>query len=360
MDGTSQPARAGLAERLAPEIARINFYRFCQLLEQSQPQTPPLGSTANPADDAVRFRPHPGMGFPVSELKNVERDAEHPDAPPTVRTTFLGLYGVDSPLPTAYLDFIAQRQDGHEAVMAFLDIFNHRVITQYYRIWRKYNYPASFEAGAVDDISRCLLGLIGLGIPGSEKHIATPVSRFLALLSVMRLPTRTAEGVTALVALLAPLTKATVAPHDPQPVILSSPAGLSKTSRISLKTRVLLGSAGTDVNSQLLLKLYTADAAEARGWLPGGQLHTDLLVLLRVYLGWRCQARLQLTLPVSLLPPAQLGNRRVQVSRTGILRASFTAPATGTVTVSLGRYQGLTPALFTCNRESITHVSYSL
>lgn len=219
MDRASQPARTGLTDRLAPDIARINFYRFCQLLEQRQ-QNAPLGSTDSPAADAVRFRPHPGMGFPVSELKNVERDVDNPDAPPTVRTTFLGLYGVDSPLPTAYLDYITQRHDGHDAVMAFLDIFNHRFITQYYRIWRKYNYPASFEAGAVDDISRCLLGLIGLGIPGSENHIATPVSRFLALLSVMRLPTRTAEGVTALVGLLAPLTKATVVPHDPQPVIL--------------------------------------------------------------------------------------------------------------------------------------------
>ncbi len=234
MDRASQPARTGLTDRLAPDIARINFYRFCQLLEQRQ-QNAPLGSTDSPAADAVRFRPHPGMGFPVSELKNVERDVDNPDAPPTVRTTFLGLYGVDSPLPTAYLDYITQRHDGHDAVMAFLDIFNHRFITQYYRIWRKYNYPASFEAGAVDDISRCLLGLIGLGIPGSENHIATPVSRFLALLSVMRLPTRTAEGVTALVGLLAPLTKATVVPHDPQPVILPAPAGLSKNSPISLK-----------------------------------------------------------------------------------------------------------------------------
>ncbi len=99
----------------------------------------------------------------------------------------------------------------------------------------------------------------------------------------MRLPTRTAEGVTALVGLLAPLTKATVVPHDPQPVILR-PLRVCQNSRISLKTRTLLGRTGTDVNSQLLLKLYTEDAAEARGWLPGGQLHSDLLVLLRVYL----------------------------------------------------------------------------
>jgi type VI secretion system protein ImpH len=109
-----------------------------------------------------------------------------------------------------------------------------------------------------------------LGIPGSENHIATPVSRFLALLSVMRLPTRTAEGVTALVALLAPKTLATVTPHDPQPVVLKKRVCLSRSSRIDLKTRALLGRTGTDVNSQLLLQLYTEEADEARGWLPGG------------------------------------------------------------------------------------------
>jgi type VI secretion system protein ImpH len=90
MDRTSQPARTGLINRLTPQISRINFYRFCQYLEQATPHAPPLGSTANPADDAVRFRPHPGMGFPVSELKAVEYAAQQPDAPLTVRTTFLG------------------------------------------------------------------------------------------------------------------------------------------------------------------------------------------------------------------------------------------------------------------------------
>lgn len=37
MDRASQPARTGLTDRLAPDIARINFYRFCQLLELSAP-----------------------------------------------------------------------------------------------------------------------------------------------------------------------------------------------------------------------------------------------------------------------------------------------------------------------------------
>ncbi len=112
MAGEPQTPHSRLSPRLERDIQRINFYRFCQLLEKSRPGAPALGSTLNPADDPVRFRPHPGMGFPVSELKAVEYDEAHPDAPPTLRTTFMGLYGVDSPLPTAWLDDIAQQEKG--------------------------------------------------------------------------------------------------------------------------------------------------------------------------------------------------------------------------------------------------------
>lgn len=211
----SQPARTGLILTLNNDIWRANFYRFCQLLEQENQDAPKLGSTSHPGNDPVRFRPWPGMGFPVSTLKAVETNEDHPELPPTVRTTFLGMYGVDSPLPTAYLDDIAQRQEGHEAVTSFLDIFSHRITTQYYRIWRKYAYPATFEAGGRDATSQCLLGLVGLGIPGTADRVATPVSRFLALLGTMRLPTRNAEGIRALVSLLAPNTRTIITEPDP-------------------------------------------------------------------------------------------------------------------------------------------------
>lgn len=115
----SQPARTGLTLALNKDIWRANFYRFCQLLEQENPDVPKLGTTSHPGDDPVRFRPWPGMGFPVSTLKAVETDEDHPTLPPTVRTTFLGVYGVDSPLPTSRLDDIAQRREGHEAVTSF-------------------------------------------------------------------------------------------------------------------------------------------------------------------------------------------------------------------------------------------------
>jgi len=363
MERTSQSAYSrlkaeGLLDVMEGQVASANVYRFCQLLEHVLVDQPPLGSTAHPGDDGVRFRPDPGMGFPASELKAIEFDDACPDRPITVRTRLLGLYGVDSPLPTAYLDDIAQRREGHEAIEAFLDIFNHRVFTQFYRIWRKYSYPATFEAGGRDATSQCLLGLIGLGVPGTAERIATPMSRFLALLSVMRLPTRNAEGIAALVKLLAPSTQAYVTGHWPQRVVLQRLASLAIDSPVSLSQGTPLGAVGLDANSQLRLLLHTDDPDEAREWLPGGRLQLDLLVLLEVYLGWRCTAKLQLSIPLHLLPAPVPGRTQVRLGMTAVLglpTGEEPVAHPNTITVNLGRYQGL--QLNPCNRE-VQHVAY--
>lgn len=305
MERESLSAPARLLEKLGDRLPYLNFYRFCQLLEQSQPDQPVIGSTWQVRQEPVRFRPHPGMGFPAAELKGLE-PAAHPYPAPAVRVTFMGLYGVESPLPTAYIDDIAQRREGSEATADFLDIFNHRLIAQYYRIWRKYSYPATFSAGGTDKTSQYLLGLAGLGITGCAENIATPASRFLALLPVMLLPGRTAEGLTSLVNLLAPDTRAQVWHHDKRRVPLKKTLQMSVRQPISLKGRPVMGEFATDVNSRVLLRLHTGNPSDVQGWLPGGELHSDLMSLLHVYLGGRLDVRLQLCVSRSLLPDARM------------------------------------------------------
>lgn len=347
MERESQPPHTRLTQRLSRDIGHINFYRFCQLLERYVPESPALGSTSDPADDPIRFRPHPGMGFPVSELKAIEHDPLQPSARPTVRTTFMGLYGVDSPLPTGYLDDITLQREGHESLEAFLDIFNHRILTQFYRIWRKYSYPATFEPGGQDKTSQCLLGLIGLGIPGTANHVATPVSRFLALLGIMRQPARTAEGVQAVVKLLAPFTQAQVVPHCLRPVPIASPAGFYDDKPLWLDGRTVLGDEALDANSQLLITLSTENQSEAQGWLPEGQCYRDFMVLLRVYLGWRYKARAELMLPTRLLPALLLGDDMLLLGLNTVLGLTgHDVPPSmpSHYIVELGHYCGLLPA----------------
>jgi len=116
--------------------------------------------------------------------------------------------------------------------------------------------------------------------------VATPVSRFLVLLGTMRLPTRNAEGIRALVSLLAPNTRAIITEPDPVKVHIDNRSGLGAGNRIRLSQRATLGKTAKEACSRILVTLETEDPVEAEGWLPGGLLHTDLLVLLRVYLGY--------------------------------------------------------------------------
>ncbi|OFB53629.1 type VI secretion system baseplate subunit TssG [Klebsiella pneumoniae] len=297
MGREAQPPHSRLTPRLEADLPRINFYRFCQLLEKRRPGQPLMGGTSHPADDPVRFYPHPGMGFPASELKAVEYDEADDSRPPVIRTTFMGLYGVDSPLPTAYLDDIAQHREGHEALQGLLDIFSHRIMTQFYRIWRKYSWPATFEPGGTDRLSQSLLGL-------------------------------------------------------------SQPLGFYGDDDFFLDGNTPLGDEAMDASSQLLVALTTDNPAEAQGWKPDGPLFRDFLILLRVYLGWRFRANITLTAPTRLLAVPPLGDEPFWLGMNGVLgvgEGESEGDIPQTFTTELGTYTGLQPATFLQGNRRVTY-----
>ncbi|HAU5564069.1 TPA: type VI secretion system baseplate subunit TssG [Serratia fonticola] len=344
MERESPLSYTELSNAMGDRLPYSNFYRFMQWLEHRHPHLPPIGSTAQITNDPVRLRPHAGMGFPVSEFKGIEMNPDdNPNSPPTVRTTFLGLYGITSPLPGNYIDDIAQRRDGHDTVEHFLDIFNHRILTQFYRIWRKHNYPATFEPGGTDSVSQCLLSLAGLGISGTADHLHTPLSRFLSLPSILHQPGRTAEGLEALVRLVTADTQATILPNFKRRIEVPEPR-LNKA--FCLDNQPVLGGRATDINGTVEIQLYTENLVDARGWLPSHQpLYHDLLSLLRVYLGWRYDAHITLTLPRRLFPAPRLSAKADDLHSTFAGYTFLPGPDdknnSDTLTVPLGFYEGL-------------------
>ena len=192
-----------------------------------------------------------------------------------------------------------------------------------------------------------LLGLVGLGIPGTANHIATPVSRFLALLGVLRQPGKTQEGMQALVRLLAPDTTVQVSPYCLRPVEIGQPLGFYGDDDFLLDGNTPLGEEAMDAGSQLLVALRTDNEQEAQGWKPDGLLYQDFLVMLRVYLGWRFKARITLTTRTQLLAFPPLGEEPFWLGMNGVLGAeegAFADDIPLTFTTELGYYTGLAPA----------------
>ena len=52
------------------------------------------------------------------------------------------------------------------ALWSFLDIFNHRMLSLFYRVWEKYHFPIAYERGKADQFTAYLFDIVGLGTNG--------------------------------------------------------------------------------------------------------------------------------------------------------------------------------------------------
>lgn len=333
-----------LMQILEKILPKMNFYRFCQLLEQISSDEPILGVNESPAADPIRFAPSVDMSFPASELKCIERD-DYVNRPTTVRTRFLGLYGVDSALPLGLLDNIIRREENYQIMTDFLDIFNHRVITQFYRIWLKHHYPASFLYGGKDSISQCLLGLTGFGIKGTSEQICTPSSRFLALLGLITQKTRTAEGIAGLVRVLVSDAKVAVSEFYPVRQSIDNPAKLGSKGqqRVVLNDGAVLGSSFRECNQTVHIIITPQHEGQIADLLPDGQLYQDLMALLRAYLGYQVDAKMTLSIKRCFLPRSQLTSKNSRLGQTAsfIKTNAYGKMVQDEVAVNLGYYSGI-------------------
>jgi type VI secretion system protein ImpH len=64
----------------------------------------------------------------------------------------------------------------HKTARDFLDLFNHRLISLFYRAWEKYRFPIDYEQALAkqkgyDRFSLHLFDLVGLGIEGLRERL---------------------------------------------------------------------------------------------------------------------------------------------------------------------------------------------
>jgi type VI secretion system protein ImpH len=82
-------------------------------------------------------------------------------------THFFGLIGPAGVLPTFYTAFLIERMLSKDWTLNdFLNIFQHRLTSLFYRVWEKYHFAIAYERQHEDSLTRHLLDLIGIGTTG--------------------------------------------------------------------------------------------------------------------------------------------------------------------------------------------------
>jgi type VI secretion system protein ImpH len=169
-----------LLDQLFSEGYEFDFFQAVRVLERAYPKRRPVGRRFPPREEIVRFRAHLSLSFPPSSIYEVERP-KAPDLPPLLTMTFLGLTGPSGVLPRHYTEMLIRldretRGPERYALRAWLDQFNHRFASLFYRAWEKYRFHVVYESGAAfrpdpDTFSRSLFSFVGLNSPTLRERL---------------------------------------------------------------------------------------------------------------------------------------------------------------------------------------------
>lgn len=194
MDSTGSRQADHLIDQLVSDASRFDFnqavrliYRIAALTESERVDGPgQLASDANPDAEPVRFHCHPASRFPAASLhavkprENAALVENGPQAPTSTNGSpsqfdltvlFAGLTGPNGVLPRHFTTLLVeQRRENNLALEQFQDLFNHRLISLFYRAWEKHQFPIAIEQATLqgdprgDTFTRCLFSLIGMGL----------------------------------------------------------------------------------------------------------------------------------------------------------------------------------------------------
>jgi type VI secretion system protein ImpH len=260
---------------------------------------------------------------------------------------------VNAVMPPHLIDDIVLRREGHEEVMSFLDLFNHRIATLFYRTWRKYRYPSGFERDD-DTTSRALLCLAGFGLGDKAGGAGLPGARVLGLLGLLTQRTRTVEGLAGVVALALPGAGVKVDERFPVWVRLNDQPGLRSGGSLSTRETAgqglgqghVLGRRVRNRGEAVRLTLRPSTSEQAHDLLPDAPLYQELISMLRVYVGNKADVVLRMEVSAAVVPVLKLGRAHAHAIGKGhqgrLAWTTLLKPANDRViTIPLGRYEAI-------------------
>ena len=184
--------------KLRREPYTFDFFQAVRLLDRFRPERTSVGQLAHPETEVARFSAHPSLAFPASQIQEAEWPA---DAPVELTVNFMGLTGPEGVLPNPYTSLIIERLKASDrALRDFLDIFNHRMISLFYRAWRKYRFDVAYEQGERDLFSRHLLSLMGLGTEGLRDRQAVSDDSLIYYAGLLSQRPRSAQALQQILA----------------------------------------------------------------------------------------------------------------------------------------------------------------
>lgn len=307
LDVAPTPECNALDRLLRDHPGRFEFFQAVRLLLRFYNLRKPVGGFVNPDDEAVRFTVEPSLAFPANTIDEIAREQDFA----RLNVTFMGLTGPAGVLPRCYSAFLLARlRERDRALKDFLDLFNHRFISLFYRAWEKHRFGVAYERDGADRVSKYLTCLIGLGTPEFDGLLTVPQERLLFYTGLLSLQARSAAAL-----------KQFLEDYFDVPVEVEQFIGVWRQLDASdqccfvggdsyseqLGVAVVAGDALWDHQSRIRVKLGPLNENQYLSFLPSGSALEPFRELTRFFCGSSLEIELQLILQRDEVPSCDLG-----------------------------------------------------
>ncbi len=316
-----------IVDKLLQRGYRFSFFQAVYILEKVHGDSVPPGVEGPLSQEMIRFRARPELSFPATSITRIEKIADRnlqmgTRNPETIQMilSFMGLYGVNSPLPQYFSQLIVSGSeemfegDGEDdggALRKFLDIFDHRIYSFFYRSWKKYKYHLQFESGARDRFSKYMLSFFGLGTPALPDLAGIAADRLIPYAGILGQQSRCTASLQRMISdyfggiavkIREFIPRWVDFPEEYQPQLGTDHAGI----KARLDENATIGERVRDFNSKFQIVLGPLDPEMFRKFLPGESHFQDIYHLVRFYVSDKLLFDLNLLMRKEDATPLQL------------------------------------------------------
>ncbi|MEN8141291.1 MAG: type VI secretion system baseplate subunit TssG [Thermodesulfobacteriota bacterium] len=261
-----------LSQDLLDNGGAYSFYQAVRLLNTLLGDDGAKGHQG--VSERLRLIAAPDLAFPAGDIRAIKIDEQERLE---LKLNFMGLCGVDSPLPHYFLQAAAGEENEALAFQEFFAIFNRRIYELLFRAWQKHHPPLTRDAAHISN--RYLAALTGnMGLTGQPE--------VLTFASTMGNRVKNGAGLTGVVREFLGDIKARVQQFAPTWVKVDNQAALGADGEegLSLGRNCILGERILDVSRKVKIEIGPMPASRAKELLPGRDQARRLARLIRHYL----------------------------------------------------------------------------
>jgi type VI secretion system protein ImpH len=296
--------------RHVPEA--IDLFALLRYIDAISPSQARLGYSQTPREDAVRIGQYPSTAFAPATIYSIDPRGNR--SAPLIRILSLGLFGPNGPLPLHITEYVRDRirNQNDATLVAFADIFHHRLLSLFYRAWADAQPAVQMDRPGQNRFDTYVGALSGLGFPSlRQRNTVEDHARLFATGHFVRL-TRNPEGICQILSLyfqvparLNEYIRSWIGIPGGERTRLSGQAVNNQ-----LGMGAIAGARVADVQSRFRLELGPMPLQKYERFLPGAPNNIRLRDWLRQYIGVEFGWDADLLLNAEDVPSSQLGGRQ--------------------------------------------------